>query len=286
MIRFGVAGNCDRFYAEGYKHSAQAPGFLRALGLAAYEYAAGHGVSIREETAREIGEEALLHNISVSIHAPYYINLATEDPVKAARNGEYFLASAAAVRAMGGNRVIFHPGSPGKQRREEAMARTVDSLLNIRGLLDERGFEEIVLCPETMGRPSQLGTLGEVIRLCGAETRAIPTIDFAHLHAASGGGIRTEQDFLRIIEQLLEGVGQERARYFHSHFSHIAYTAKGEKMHVTFADEGYGPDFALLAPVLERFQLEPTIICESRGTQADDALCMKHIYEERAWCTR
>ena len=78
---------------------------------------------------------------------------------------------------------------------------------------------------------------------------------------------------------MLESLGEARVRHFHSHFSRIAYTAKGEKMHMTFADEDYGPDFACLAPVLHRYALEPIIICESRGTQADDALCMKRIYE-------
>ena len=280
MIRFGVAGNCDRFYAEGNKQSVQAPAWLAAQGLSAYEYSSGHGVNVGEETARAIGEAARSAGVAVSIHAPYYINLASEDPEKDARNEGYFLSAARAVRAFGGNRVIYHPGTPGKRRREEAMARAVQRHLQIREALDAAGLAEVRLCPETMGRPSQLGTLEEVLTLCRADERAIPTIDFAHLHAASGGALRGEADFERIVERLLEVLGEARARRFHAHFSRIAYTAKGEKMHMTFSDEGYGPDFAYLAPVLHRYALEPVIICESRGTQADDALCMKRIYEE------
>ena len=135
------------------------------------------------------------------------------------------------------------------------------------------------MAPETMGRPSQLGTLEEILALCREDARAIPTIDWAHLHAAGAGCLKSEADFERIVARMLESLGEARVRHFHSHFSRIAYTAKGEKMHMTFADEDYGPDFACLAPVLHRYALEPIIICESRGTQADDALCMKRIYE-------
>ena len=76
------------------------------------------------------------------------------------------------------------------------------------------------------------------------------------------------------------GLGQARVKCFHAHFSRIAYTAKGEKCHMTFADTDYGPEFSHLAPVLIKYGLEPTIICESRGTQADDSLIMKRIFCE------
>ena len=279
MIRFGVAGNCDRFYEEGFKQSVQAPEWLSAQGLTAYEYSAGHGVSLSEATARAIGEAAGRAGVQVSIHAPYYINLASEDPEKDAKNEGYFLAAARAVRAFGGDRVVFHPGTPGKRRREDAMARATARYLEIRQALDAAGYADVHLCPETMGRPSQLGTLEEILALCREDARAIPTIDWAHLHAAGAGCLKSEADFERIVARMLESLGEARVRHFHSHFSRIAYTAKGEKMHMTFADEDYGPDFACLAPVLHRHALEPIIICESRGTQADDALCMKRIYE-------
>ena len=282
MIRFGVAGNCDRFYAEGHKHSEEAPAFLRGMGLNAYEYAAGHGVGLKDEKAALIGEAAKEAGVAVSIHAPYYINLATPDPEKAERNLDYFMKSAHAVTLMGGQRVVFHPGSPGKEPRQTAFERTLESFLTIRRALDGAGYEQVILCPETMGRPSQLGTLEEIITLCQAEKHALPTIDFAHLHAAGGGGLTSRAAFEQVLDALTAGLGEERMRHFHSHFSRIAYTAKGEKMHMTFADADYGPDFAHLAPVLRKRGLEPVIICESRGTQADDAAAMKQIYEEGA----
>lgn len=279
LLHLGPAGNCDRFYEEGNKTSAQAPGWIHAQGLNAYEYAAGHGVAIGEASAREIGEKAAEHGISVSIHAPYYINCGNEDPEKQLKCIDYLMQSARAVNWMGGNRVIFHVGSPGKRHREAAFEDCCKVVQAARRALDEAGYSHIHLCPETMGRPSQIGTLEEVLFLCSQDERMIPTIDFGHLHAANRGCMQSEADFEAVILRMIEVLGIERIRHFHSHFSKIAYTAKGERQHVTFADTGYGPDFVHLAPVLLKYGLEPTIICESRGTQADDAMIMQEIYQ-------
>lgn len=278
MIRFGPAGNCDRFYNEGMKASQQAPAWIAAQGLNAYEYAAGHGVSIGEATARAIGNQAAEHGVAVSIHAPYYINCGSPEEEKQLSSIDYLLKSARAVDWMGGNRVIFHVGSPGKRRREAAFEDAAKVVSAARTALDEAGLEHIFLCPETMGRPSQLGTLDEILFLCKNDDRMIPAIDFGHLHAAGCGCMTDESSFEKVICAMLDALGYERCRHFHSHFSKIAYTAKGERQHMTFADPGFGPDFIHLAPCLKRHALEPTIICESRGTQADDALIMKEIY--------
>lgn len=278
MIRFGPAGNCDRFYEEGMKSSHQAPAWIAAQGLNAYEYAAGHGVSIKEETARLIGSAAREHGIAVSIHAPYYINCGSPEAEKQLASIDYLLKSARAVDWMGGNRVIFHVGSPGKRRREDAFEGACKVVRAARAALDEAGYEHILLCPETMGRPSQIGTLDEILTLCKDDDRMLPAIDFGHLHSAGCGCMTSEAAFDRVLEQMIAALGIDRCRHFHAHFSKIAYTAKGEKMHMTFADADYGPDFAHLAPGLKKFGLTPTIICESRGTQADDARIMKEIY--------
>ncbi len=278
MIRFGPAGNCDRFYEEGNNSSIQAPVWIAEQGLNAYEYAAGHGLSLRPEIARKIGAAAREAGVSISIHAPYYISCGNAD--KAESSIRYLIESARAVAAMGGTRVVFHPGSPGNLSRAEAIRIMLSTISQARRRLDEEGLEDIFLCPETMGRPSQLGTMDEVLLICREVERTLPTVDFAHLHAAGGGALNREADFEAVIQRLMDGIGSAGFRRFHAHFSHISYTAKGEKCHMTFSDSGYGPDFSLLAPILVKYDLEPTIICESRGTQADDAMIMKRLYSE------
>jgi len=278
MIRFGPAGNSGRFYAEGWKSSEQAPAWIAAQGLDAYEYAAGHGLGIGEDAALRIGEAARRAGVAVSIHAPYYINCGNPD--RRESSIRYLLEAARAVVRMGGSRVVFHPGSPGNQSRGEALRVMMETVALAREQLDRAGLDAVTLCPETMGRPSQLGTLDEVLAICREIPGTLPTIDFAHLHAAACGALKGPAEFEDVVERIMEALGRGRAQRFHAHFSHIAYTAKGEKCHMTFADPGYGPDFAHLAPVLVRYGLEPTIICESRGTQADDAVIMKRLFRE------
>lgn len=278
MIKFGPAGNCDRFYEEGHKATVEAPAWIAAQGLNAYEYSAGRGVTLSEKTARAIGEQARLHGVTLSLHAPYYINCASPDPQKREKTLNYLLSAARACDWLGGDRVVFHVGSPTSLDRGEANLLSFGTVSQALEMLDGAGLGHIRLCPETMGRPSQLGTLKETLDLCRTDPRLIPTLDFGHLHTMGLGALNTEDDFRRVLEQLLEALGSDRARYFHAHFSHIEFTAKGEKRHMRFCDQGFGPDFELLAPLLHEYGLEPTIICESSGTQADDALVMRDAW--------
>ncbi len=277
---FGPAGSSDRFHEEGFKSSVDAPRWLAAQGLTAFEYSAGRGVTVGEETARAIGREAALHGVTMSIHAPYFINCASPECEKRDRSIEYLLSAARACDFMGGERVVFHVGSPGKLSRREAVRLSEKTVLDALSRLDAEGLGHIRLCPETMGRESQLGSLEETLRLCALDGRLIPTLDFGHLHTVKLGALNTPDDFRRVLDAMLEALGHGRCRAFHAHFSRIEFTLKGERRHMTFRDEGYGPDFSHLAPLLIEYGLCPTIICESRGTQADDALTMRKIYEE------
>jgi deoxyribonuclease-4 len=105
----------------------------------------------------------------------------------------------------------------------------------------------------------------------------VPTIDFAHLHARGRGSLRAAEDFDAILRRVTEVLGEERARCFHAHFCRIEYNQSGERRHHTFADTAYGPDFALLAPLLADPKWTPTLICESNDTMAEDACAMRDM---------
>ncbi len=130
-----------------------------------------------------------------------------------------------------------------------------------------------------MGKLNQLGTLDEVLALCSLDERLLPTIDFGHLNARTLGGLKTYEDFEEIFNKIENALGYDRLKIFHSHFSKIEYSAGGEKRHLTFEDQIYGPDFDFAAEIIYKKSLTPTIICESAGTMADDALILKTIYE-------
>ena len=279
MIKFGPAGNPDAFYEAGYRHTWQMMGYLKDMGLEAYEYSCGRGVRLGAETASRIREEALEKDITVSIHAPYFINLANPDPEKFENNITYFTEVSEAARVLGAKRVVFHPGSPMKDDRRQAFERCLCNFRRVLDIMDEKGFSDITYCPETMGKLNQLGDLDEIIELANVDERVIPTIDFAHLHARGQGALVGEQAFSRIIDALESGIGTERTRKIHIHFSTIEYTKMGEKRHRTFDEKAYGPRFEDLAPVLIRKRMEPVVICECAGTMAKDALEMKTIYE-------
>ena len=279
--KFGPAGNPDAFYEAGYKTTLQIPGYLEQLGLTAYEYQCGRGVTVGEETAKKLGAKAREHGVTLSLHAPYYISLSSVEPEKREGSVKYLLASARAIDWMGGVRVILHSGSCGKMPREQALALAVETLTRARAALDEAGFAHIVLCPETMGKINQLGTLEEVLTLCEIDERMIPCIDFGHLNARTMGAIATKEDYAAILDAVENRLGRERAAVFHSHFSKIEYTAGGEKRHLTFAtDSDFGPDFAPLAQLIAQRGYSPTIICESAGTQDIDALCLRDMLKQ------
>ena len=181
-------------------------------------------------------------------------------------------------RALGGRRIIFHSGSCGKQSREAALEKALDTMRRAVAALDEAGFGDMTLCPETMGKVGQLGTLDEVLALCGVDSRITPCIDFGHLNARTLGGIQTKADYAAILDRMAEVLGDDRARQFHVHFSRIEYSAGGEKRHWTFADTQFGPEPQPLMELLAERQLAPVVICESAGTQAEDAQTMQQMY--------
>ena len=130
-----------------------------------------------------------------------------------------------------------------------------------------------------MGKIGQLGTLEEVLALCGVDRRITPCIDFGHLNARTLGGIRSKADYAAILDRIGEALGDARARQFHVHFSRIEYSKGGEKRHWTFAETQFGPEPQPLMELLAERGLAPVIICESAGTQAEDAKTMKRFFE-------
>ena len=145
--------------------------------------------------------------------------------------------------------------------------------------LDDLGLSHIHLCPETMGRVSQIGDLQETLSFCQLDERLIPCIDFAHLHALGHGALNAPEDFAAVLDAIESALGPERAHAMHIHFSTIEYTAAGEKRHRTFAEEAYGPRFQHLAPLLKERGYQPRVICECKGTMAEDAKAMMEMYE-------
>lgn len=280
IVRFGPAGTADSFKSMGYKKTIEMPLYLEQMGLNAFEYQCGRGVKIKQDSAAAFGKACREKGIQVSLHAPYYISMSSVEPEKREKSVDYVLQSAQAIHAMGASRIIVHTGSCAKISREDALALAKDTMKKCIKALDGNMLQEVHICPETMGRTNQLGTLEEVLELCKLDDRLIPCIDFGHLNARTFGGLRKKGAYQKIFDQMENAIGIDRMRIFHAHFSKIAYTVPGgEKCHLTFADEQYGPEFEPLAEQIAKRRCSPVIICESAGTQAEDAAAMKQLLD-------
>ncbi len=276
---FGPAGSSASFEAEGHSSTMEAPAWLAARELTAFEYQCGHGVRVKLETAAKFGAEAKAHGIAVSLHAPYYISLASDDPAKRDNSVRYILDSARLVAAMGGERIVVHPGGLGGLSRPNAAALAAETLRRAQKALDEEGLAGVHICPETMGKIQQLGDLDEVLFFCGIDERFLPCIDFGHLNARTLGGLASEADFAAVLDAVRDRLGEERGRRFHAHFSRIEFSKGGEKRHLTFAENGgFGPEPEPLMRLIAERGLTPVIICESAGTQAEDAAVLRDLW--------
>ncbi len=274
---FAPAGNSESF-GQKYKSLNDVPKYLTEMGLDAFEYQCGRGVKISKESATKFGKLCAEENIMLSLHAPYFISLSSVEEQKRIGSARYFLESAAAISAMGHKRIIVHSGSCGKLTREKALEYALETLRYCRQQLDENGFSEVVVCPETMGKINQLGTLEEVIELCKTDDRMVPCIDFGHLNARTLGGIKTKEDYKAIFDTIQNELGFERLKNMHVHFSKIEFTSGGEKKHLRFDDTIFGPSPEYFIELVAQLKLTPYIVCESDGTQAEDAMIMKNYY--------
>lgn len=272
---FGPGGNSESFYAAGNKSTKQAPKWLNEIGLDAYEYQCGNGVTGSDANFIEVGEQAKKYGIAMSLHAPYFISLSGIDEEKRLKSIDHIRKSVHAAELIGADRIVIHTGSASKITRAEALSLAADTITRA---LDEIKTD-VKFGLETMGKINQLGTLDEVIELCKISPRLIPVVDFGHLNARDLGNVFvTEDDYKRVFDKIGSSLGDDVAKNLHCHFSKIEFTTGGEKKHLTFTDTVYGPEFLPLSKVLYEHNLTPRIICESAGTMAEDALEMKRMY--------
>lgn len=276
-ISFGPGGNSESFAKR--KFPEELPEYLSSMGLNGYEIECGRGVRIAQKTYELLPDIAKKNGIFLTLHTPYFISLSSEKEETRLGSLKYIEESAEAAHRLGANKLVIHSGSCAKMTREQALALASDTLKRAQEMLDEKGLSDIILCPETMGKINQLGTLSEVIELCGTDERFLPCVDFGHLNARTLGGIKTKADYAAMLDEIEDKLGHERLKHFHVHFSKIMYTGGGEKAHLTFADKEYGPEFEPLMELFKERNLEPSVICESAGTQAEDAAEMKKYYE-------
>lgn len=278
--RFGPAGVPQMFRLMGAKIS-DVPRLLREEQLSAFEYAAvrwGQVPQIKRKDAEKLSSEAIKNDVLLSLHGSYFINLFGNEKVAEASKRR-LIACATAAEWMKAYIVVFHAGFYGKNGKKETLRKCVRSLKEVSSSLLSLGIENVKLGPETMGRHSQFGTLEEILTVCQEVEQTHLVIDWSHLHARSGGGLRNVEDFRKIVLEAEQKLGTEAIRNMHCHFSKIEYTYKsGERRHHILDEAGFGPDFEMLAQIISDFKMQPVIICET-AIQDVDAMKMRKILQ-------
>ncbi len=278
MIKFGPSGNSEAFHNAGFSGSSHSATWVKNLGLDAFEYSFGRGVNLSEQKAIEIGESFKSAGVEISVHCPYFINFAGVDEQKVENSYGYVLNSLKMGKLMGAKRAVFHPGAQGKLSRDEAVKLTIERLKILADKIYEQGYSDMIICPETMGKSAQIGTVSEVVEFCKIAPFYYPCVDFGHVNSLYQGSLKTTQDFLAILDELELGLGFDKLNQMHVHFSKIMYSLKGEVKHLTFEDGEFGPSPEHFIEAIKMKKIEPYIISESAGTQDVDAKTMKNLY--------
>ncbi len=267
------------FWDKGAK-LADVPKLLRVEDLEAFEYAAvrwGQLPQMKQLDAEALGAEARRNDVTVSLHGSYFINLLGEAEVVTASKRR-LLACAQAAHWMGAYVVVFHAGFYGANGKSESLRKCVAAVKEVKATMVTLGIDDVKLGPETMGRHSQFGTLEEVLAICQQVEGTQLVIDWSHLHARSGGGLRSIEDFRKIAVAAEEKLGTEAMRNMHCHFSKIEYTYKtGERRHCMLDEAGFGPEFDKLAEVIVEFKLRPVVICETLLQDLDAVIMRKML---------
>jgi deoxyribonuclease-4 len=279
--RFGPAGVPPSFRVMKAA-LADVPRLLREEGLDAFEYQAvrwGAKPQMKREDAEKLGLNAKENDVWLSLHGSYFINFCGgKDVIEASK--QRLIACATAAEWMNAYIVVFHPGFYGKKQQKEAFTNCLEALKEVVEAMKTLGNKNVKIGPETMGKPSQLGSLDEILGLCKEVEQTQPVIDWAHLHARDKGRFKTVDDFRRVVEDIENRLGTEAVKNMHCHFTKVEFTDKGEKCHHTMDEMNYGPDFEMLAKVIAEFKLKPVIISESPILDVDAIKMRDTLHKE------
>ncbi len=241
------------------------------LGLDAMEIEFVRGVKMSAETASETRYVAHELKVVLTVHAPYYVNLLSDDLAKVEASIKRVLDSARIGYLAGAWSVAFHPGYYGKLNSEKAVEIVRKHLISmVRELLNE-GIK-IWIRPETMGGLAEVGSVEEVISIVEGVELSLPVVDFAHIYARSLGKVNSYDEYARILSLIEERLGKDALKNMHIHLSGIEYGVRGEKKHLNLRESRF--NWVDVLKVLKDFKVAGVLICESPSLE-NDALIIK-----------
>ncbi|MGV8169382.1 MAG: TIM barrel protein [Candidatus Nanoarchaeia archaeon] len=271
-LRFGTAG--IPISAQGLK-TWQGVEVVRKLGLENMELEFVHNVNLTEQTAELTREARDKNNVTLTAHGSYYINLNAAEKEKIGASRTRILQAANICRQAGGWSITFHAAYYLKNEQSAVYNQVREQLQKITNELEERG-NSIWIRPETTGKATQFGDMKEIIALSNENEQVLPCVDFAHLHARTGGKNNTTEEFRELLSMIEKGLGRRGLDNMHIHMSGIEYSAKGERNHLFLEDSDF--KWRELLKVWKEFKIKGVVVCESPNIE-QDALLMKKYYE-------
>jgi len=248
---------------------------VRELGLDAMELEFVRGVKMGDDLAYKVRGVSEAAKVVLTAHAPYYINLNSPERAKVEASINRVLETARVAHKAGGWSIVFHPAYYGKDSAEVVYDRVKEALKRIVKALMDEGVA-VWVRPETSGGLAEFGGLEEVVRLSQEVENVLPCVDFAHIHARSGGKYNSYEEFAEILNFLERELGEEVLKSMHMHFSGIEYGDKGEIKHLNLQESDF--KYVELARALKDYSIEGVIISESPNIEGD-ALLLKETYQ-------
>jgi deoxyribonuclease-4 len=247
---------------------------IAELGLGCMEVEFVQGVRMSPEIAVSVGELAARKKVALTAHGPYFINLNAVEPQKVHMSKERILQTARIAALFGARSITFHAAFYLKSTPAETYTTVKRHLQEVVNTLQKEG-NKVTISPEVTGKPSQFGTLEELLKLSSEMEGVAFCLDFSHWHARTGKA-NSYQEFLDILDQIERKLGRQALDNMHIHVSGIAYGKKGEIKHLMLPDSDL--HYTELLKALKERKAKGVVICESVPYIEKDALLMQQSY--------
>ena len=244
------------------------------LGLGCMEVQFVRGVKMSEEMARRVGDVAKSKGVRLTAHAPYFINLNSDDTEKVIASKERLIQTARIASHLGAEGVVFHAAFYLNDPHSAVYATVKQALEEMVKLLAAEG-NRLLLRPETTGKKSQFGTVEEILNLSAEIEGIAPCIDFAHLHARAGQS-NSYEEFVALLK-LVEGrLGRQALDHIHIHIAGVEYGKMGEIRHLNLKESDL--NYVELLKALKDLGVNGLVICESPNLEGDALLLQETYY--------
>jgi deoxyribonuclease-4 len=247
---------------------------IAELGLGCMEIEFVQGVKMSPQVAVSVGELAARKKVVLTAHGPYFVNLNAVEPQKVHMSKERILQTARIAALFGARSITFHAAFYLKSTPAETYAVVKRHLQEVMNILRKEG-NKVTISPEVTGKPSQFGTLEEILQLSSEIDGVAPCVDFSHWHARTGQA-NSYQEFLAILDQIERKLGRRALDNMHIHLSGIAYGKKGEIKHLMLPESDF--QYTELLKALKERKAKGVVICESMPYLEQDALLLQQTY--------